>query len=101
MAEVNWIKGTIAPPESGEYYVILEATQAWDSVPTGEKFVNAGEIEITGDWYDAEEGYFQAIGKENPFWRVLAWANILKPDVPDNIKPKLRTYFGAKVKWED
>lgn len=25
MAKVNWINGKIAPPESGEYYVILEA----------------------------------------------------------------------------
>lgn len=31
MAEVNWIKGTIAPPESGDYYIILEAM--WDSDP--------------------------------------------------------------------
>ena len=28
MAKVNWINGNIAPPESGEYYVILEATEA-------------------------------------------------------------------------
>ena len=27
MAKVNWINGKIAPPESGEYYVILEAQQ--------------------------------------------------------------------------
>lgn len=25
MAKVNWIKGTIAPPESGDYYIILDA----------------------------------------------------------------------------
>ena len=97
MAEANWIKGTIAPPESGEYYVILEATQAWDSVPTGEKFVNAGEIEIIGDWYDAEEGYFQAIGKENPFWRVLSWAEVLKPSIPADIRDRVRWYFGTDV----
>ena len=22
------------------------------------------------------------------------------PEAPEDIKPKLRTYFGAKVKWE-
>lgn len=27
MAEVTWIKGTIDPPQSGEYYVTLEAKQ--------------------------------------------------------------------------
>ena len=101
MAKVNWINGKIAPPESGEYYVMLEATEAWDSVPSKEKFVKSGEIEITGDWYDTVEGCFQTIGKDNPFWRVLAWANILKPDVPEDIKPKLAVYFGQKIKWED
>lgn len=30
MAEVNWIKGTIAPPESGDYYIILEAMRDSD-----------------------------------------------------------------------
>lgn len=98
MAEVNWIKGTIAPPESGEYYVILEATHAWDSVPAERKFVNAGEIEITGDWYDAEDGYFQTIGKENPFWRVLSWARILKPSIPQDLLGRVRWYFGTEVK---
>lgn len=98
MAEVNWIKGTIAPPESGEYYVILEATQAWDSVPTEKKFVNAGEIEITGDWYDAEDGCFQAIGKENPFWRVLSWAKVLKPSIPADLLGRVRWYFGKEIK---
>ncbi len=101
MAKVNWVNGKIAPPESGEYYVILEATGAWDSVNTEERFVKAGEVEMTGDWYDTEEGCFQTIGKDNPLWRVLAWANILKPDVPEDIKPKLAVYFGQKVKWED
>lgn len=101
MAKVDWINGKIAPPESGEYYVILEATEAWDSVKAEERAVMAGEIEMTGDWYDTEEGCFQTIGKGNPFWRVLAWADILKPDVPEDIKPKLAVYFGQEVKWED
>lgn len=101
MAKVNWINGKIPPPESGEYYVILEATQDLNGVEPGETYVKAGEIEMTWDWYDTEEGCFQSIGKDNPFWRVLAWAGILKPDVPDDIKTKLGVYFGQKVKWED
>lgn len=100
MAKVNWINGKIAPPESGEYYVILEAQQDIRDPDTNELLVSAGDVEMTGDWYDAEGRYFDSIGENNPFWRVLAWANILKPDVPDDIKPKLRTYFGKKVKWE-
>ena len=27
MAEVTWVKGTIDPPQSGEYYVTLEAKE--------------------------------------------------------------------------
>ena len=108
MAKINWINGKIAPPESGEYYVILEATEAWDSVKAeeravmaGERAVMAGEIDMTVDWYDTEDGCFQTIGKGNLFWRVLAWADILKPDVPEDIKPKLAVYFGQEVKLED
>lgn len=101
MAKVNWINGKIAPPESGEYYVILEAQQDIRDPDTNELLVSAGDVEMDGDWYDAKRRYFDSIGEKNPFWRVLSWANFLKPDVPDDIKPKLRTYFGAKVKWED
>lgn len=101
MANVNWIKGSIAPPESGEYYVIVEATQDIIDPETGKTYYKTGDVEITGDWYDAKRGYFDSVGELNPFWRVLAWASVLKPDVPDDIKPKLRTYFGVNVKWED
>lgn len=101
MAKVNWINGKIAPPESGKYYVILEATEAWDSVNTEKRFAKAGEVEMTSDWYDTEKGCFQSLGKDNQFWRALAWARTLRPDVPEDIKPKLTVYFGQKVKWED
>ena len=100
MAKVNWINGKIAPPESDEYYVILEAKQDIRDPDTNELIVSAGDVEMDGDWYDAERRYFSSIGENNPLWRVVAWANILKPDVPDDIKPKLRTYFGAKVEWD-
>ena len=101
MAEVNWIKGTIAPPESGDYYIILEAMRDSDPLLSGEVLVHKGDIEITNDWYDADQAEFDTIGKDNPIWRVLAWANVLKPDVPEDVKPRLRIYFGVKVKWED
>ena len=32
MAEVTWIKGTIDPPQSGEYYVTLEAKEGKNNV---------------------------------------------------------------------
>ena len=101
MAEVNWIKGTIAPPESGDYYIILEAMRDIDPLPSGGEIIHKGDIEITTGWYDAKRRYFDGIGENNPFWRVLAWANVLKPDVPEDVKPRLRIYFGTKVKWED
>lgn len=101
MAKVNWINGKIAPPESGEYYVILEAQQDIRDPITNELLVSAGDVEMDDDWYDAERRYFSSVGENNPFWRVLSWASILKPDVPEDIKPRLRTYFGEKVKWED
>ena len=100
MAKVNWINGKIEPPESGEYYVIFEAKQDIRDPDTNELLASAGDVEMDGDWYDAERRYFSSLGENNPFWRVLSWANILKPDVPDDIKPKLRTYFGEKVEWD-
>lgn len=100
MAKVNWINGKIAPPESGEHYVIVEALKNMREPETGKLLVGKGDVEIFTDWYDAKRGYFDSIGEKNGFWKVVAWARVLRPDVPDDIKPKLRTYFGAKVKWE-
>jgi len=98
MAEVNWIKGTIAPPESGEYYVILEAMQDSDPLPSGEMLDHKGDIEITSDWYDADRAEFVAIGKDNPIWRVLSWARMLKPSIPADIRDRVRWYFGEEIK---
>ena len=97
MAEVTWIKGTIAPPESGDYYIILEAMQDSDPLPSGEMLVHKGDIEITNDWYDADRAEFDTIGKDNPIWRVLAWARMLKPSIPADIRDRVRWYFGRRV----
>ena len=53
-----------------------------------------------GEYYKCSD-VIGNIEKGNPFWRVLSWADILKPDVPEDIKPKLAVYFGQEVKWED
>lgn len=100
MANVNWIKGETAPPEDGEYYVILEAQRETRDPVDGEVLVRLGEIEVTGDWYDAEDGAFESIGKDNPVWKVLAWAEIFKPSVPEELRDRVRWYFGAVVFWE-
>lgn len=98
MAKVIWNKGTIAPPESGDYYVIMEAIQNSDPLPSGETLIRKGDIEVTTDWYDSSREAFDSLGVENPIWRVLAWANILLPPIPEGIQDQVRWYFGKEVK---
>ena len=97
MAEVNWIKGTIAPPESVDYYIILEAMRDSDPLPSGEVLIHKGDIEITNDWYDADRAEFDTIGKDNPIWRVLSWANMLRPSIPADIRDRVKWCFGRRL----
>lgn len=46
MAEVTWIKGTIDPPQSGEYYAALEAKQDIVDPATGKVYYKAGDVMI-------------------------------------------------------
>lgn len=77
MTDGNLIKAEIAPPESGGYYVILEAKRSTFDPCTGETLISAGDIEAKWDWYDKEGGYFRSIGKANPIWKVCAWADLI------------------------
>ena len=97
MAEVNWVNGTIAPPESGDYYIILEAMRDIDSLLSGEVLVHKGDIEVTNDWYDADQAAFDTIGKDNPIWRVLSWARMLRPSIPEDIRYRVKWYFGMRL----
>ena len=97
MAEVNWINGTIAPPESGEYYIILEAMRSTFDPLTGETLIRKGDIEVTNGWYDADLAAFDNIGKDNPIWRVLSWARMLKPSIPADIRDRVKWYFGMRL----
>ena len=97
MAEVNWIKSTIAPPESGDYYIILEAMRDSDPLPSGEVLVHKGDIEITYVWYDADLAAFDIIGKNNPIWRALSWANTLRPSIPADIRDRVKWFFGRRL----
>lgn len=97
MNNVNWINGTINPPESGEYYVIMEAQQDMKDPDTGEILHNAGDIEMDEDWFDHMTVCWQSLGKANPFWRVLSWANVLRPSIPDNLRLRVKRYFGMEV----
>lgn len=96
MANVNWIDGGITPPEEKEYYIIIEAQHDIIHPETGETLVREGDIEITADEYGKGMG-FLTIGKENPFWKVLAWADILYPSIPEDIRGRVTTYFGVKI----
>lgn len=92
MAKVNWIKGEINPPESGDYYVIEEA-----QLDIRTERIKEGDIEITTDYFDAERQEWEELGKDNPYWKVLSWAHILHPDIPNDLRDRVTLYFGIEV----
>lgn len=101
MAEVTWIKGTIDPPQSGEYYVTLEAKQDIVDPVTGTVYYKTGDVMIYTDCYYAGTRFWGQLGKNNPFWEVVCWAHILLPDVPDGVRERLVDYFGERVQWQN
>ena len=101
MAEVTWIKGTIDPPESGEYYVTLEAKQDMVDPMTGKVYYKTGDVMIDVDCYNAEYSFWEQLGKDNPFWEVVCWADILKPNIPDGVRDRLVEYLGTKVQRQN
>ena len=92
---VDWIKGEINPPEAGEYYTICEAKGDFPGFE-----YKKGDIEISGDYYYADIGW-ASIGNDNPCWKVVAWADVLKPDIPDGIADRVVSYFGRRTKPRD
>ena len=101
MAEVTWIKGTIDPPQSGEYYVTLEAKRDMVDPETGKVWYKTGDVMIDGDFYNADDRFWEQLGKDNPFWAVVCWAHILKPDIPDGVRDRLIEYFGERMQRQD
>lgn len=101
MADVTWIKGAIDPPQSGEYYVVLEAKQYMVDPMTGKVYYKTGDVMIDVDCYNTEYSFWEQLGKDNPFWEVVCWADILKPNIPDGVREKLVEYLGTKVKWQN
>lgn len=88
--KVNWIKGVIEPPEEGKYYVITEAQK--DTA-----LYKKGDIVIAFDRYSKALGWLSFI-VDNSTWKILAWAEILLPDVPKEVEDRLVTYFDVEVK---
>lgn len=101
MAEVTWIKGTIDPPQSGEYYVTFEAKRDIVGQLTGQVYYKTGDVMIVVDFYNAEDRFWEQLGKNNPSWKVVCWARILLPDIPDGVRDRLVEYFGEKVQWQN
>lgn len=91
MANVNWINGKFEPSESGEYYVIIEAQCDLCDY-------KKGDIEIDSDWYNKELKQFESIGKNNKSWKIIAWADILLPDIPKDLQGKVKSYMGKSLK---
>lgn len=88
--KVNWIKGVIEPPEEGRYYVMTEAQNDTD-------LYKKGDIVIAFDRYSKALGWLSSV-VDNSAWKILAWAEILLPDVPEEVTDRLVTYLGEEVK---
>lgn len=82
MAKVNWIKGSIEPPEPGEYYTITQSVK--------------GDVWIDIDTWDGKK--WETLGTDNDYWQVLSWAGILRPDIPKDLRGLVTLYFGQGVK---
>ena len=87
--KVNWIKGVIEPLEEGKYYVITEAQK--DTT-----LYKKGDIVIGSNWYSKTLGWLSFI-VDNSTWKILAWAERLLPDVPEEVEDRLVTYFDTEV----
>lgn len=87
--KTSWIKGEVEPTEQGKYYVITE-------VQKDTALYKKGDIVIDYDWYSKIMGWM-SIKENGSTWRILAWAEILLPDVPEEIKDRLVTYFDVEV----
>lgn len=88
--QASWIKGGIEPPEQGKYYVITE-------VQKDTALYKKGDIVIDYDWYSKTLGWM-SIKENGSTWKILAWAEILLPDAPEEVKDRLVTYFDVEVK---
>ena len=87
---VSWISGEIKPLEEGKYYAITE-------VQNDTALYKKGDIVIDYDWYSKALGWM-SIRAEGSTWKVIAWAEILLPDAPTEVKDRLVTYFDVEVK---
>ena len=85
MAKVNWINGAIEPPETGEYFVIVELLN--DIGP-----LKKGDVIMDGDLYTSA-GWGEYYG----IYKVLSWVPMLFPDIPKDLQGRVKLYFGKEL----
>lgn len=90
-ADAMWIQGYINPTKTGEYHVALESQREI-------AYFKPGDVEITTDYFSVECGEWESLGKDNDSWKVLCWAEIPLPVVPEDIEDRVKKYFGTVVK---
>lgn len=70
---VNWIKGEIDPPETGEYYVIFQFDKATFPIDY---------IIIDTDYYDSEKKRMEGTWKESCLLRGYSLGRCFKTEYP-------------------
>ena len=106
--EVNWIKGSINPPEDGRYFRILRANEdilnlsPFDEVVPEEKYsFRKGDYMLDEGYWYLETEQWSALRADSPYWDVEAWAYIQKPPIPKEIMPRVKWYFGEEINADD
>lgn len=83
MAKVTWIKGTIDPPQSGEYYVILESKQDIINPVAGTVDYKTGDVMIYTDQKSADRYGVSKKAMQNAIngvtWKCVPYM----PDLPE------------------
>ena len=86
MAKVNWINGSIEPPDAELCYVIAEALTDYGALKKGDIVIDSDQ------WTGSQWGYYYGI------FQVLSWARRLYPDIPKDLQGRVKRYFGQEVK---
>lgn len=88
--KLNWHKATEKPPKSGAYYVICKLKD--------KKYIKEKDyIMVDADYYYRSYNNWERFG-ESEGWDVLYWAEIDKPNVPEELSDKINCWFGEDSK---
>ena len=87
---INWIKGDTLPTDDGDYYVIIEAQRDFETF-------KKGAVEVTIDYFYASDNTFYNTSDDETWWKVLYWAKINTPNIPDDVKDRVAFCIGTYV----